>query len=136
MLRHEPLRHIGEPATGRWSTTESAPVLFGDQLTRLPDGRIALTGEARSAKRNGFWLRDPSSDDFEPGSANPPRIWRGHQAYVNDEGLLIISGGDRGPTRPRAVRREHAWDPLADLWGWTSLSGPACRRWPDHVPPR
>lgn len=127
---------IWDPRTGKVETTGrldtprtmhqalDAPRRIGTRLTRLRDGRVALTGSPIvSGADHPLWLWDPKAGgDFECASSRPRPVWPGHEAHRSGFGHLAISGGLR--RHGKAAERVWYWDHEGDRSTSAPYPGP------------
>ena len=103
-LTDEPVAEIYDPKTGTFAEAglmNAARYLHTSTL--LPNGRVLITGGNDNAN-DGAILRsaelyDPATGEFTEisgGMTGGPRA--GHQATLLDNGRVLITGGDEGPT--------------------------------------
>ena len=83
-----------EPATGRGRAVGPFLEPRSDyQATLFPDGRVLVTGGARSATSEWF---DPATNRFAPGPAMTAAR-QGHRALLLKDGRLLVLGGTETP---------------------------------------
>lgn len=91
---------VFDPTTGLFSPAASLPggPTAGHQATRLPDGRVWLTGGSNAVSASiavntaSTWIYDPASDIWSAGPTLPVAVCHHRQTALSD-GRVYLSGG-------------------------------------------
>jgi hypothetical protein len=107
-----------DPATGAFQPT--GPMTLrrqGHTATRLPDGRVLVTG-GLTLDRDGFTrVHSASAEFYDPASGTFAATWpltrprSGHQATLLSTGQVLITGGEGDPLYAGNARWGELFDP-------------------------
>jgi hypothetical protein len=121
-----------DPTGNTWSAVRPlGEARVGHTATRLPDGRVLVTGGGNSASGAAYLasaeLFDPSRDGWAPAAPMAlPRF--GHVATLLRDGQVLVSGG-RGVSLNEPAER---YDPGRD--GWEAAGSLRAARWLHAAP--
>lgn len=105
---------IYDPATDRWRTGPSLPLLMHHVNAAAVDGKLYVLGflVAGFAADGRSFVYDPAVDAWTELSAMPSARRRGASGVAVDGGLIYVFGGLRGG----AVADASVYDPASDRW--------------------